>query len=178
MKLFYIQYLAPACQKAWLLRDAGPKVLTLFDTPLRVLRLLYPTAGRQPGTFCRPYCSEVSAARTHLKEVLNLSKNSGMVLTLWTISCKTGLSFFSQKAWVKDCLSTAPRGNTFWRTLGLALGLISSCIFIRAASCPPLPPLFSVGHYVSLRTFSKSPRPGLLLARDLGFLPAQHMLHC
>lgn len=37
--------------------------------------------------------------------------------------------------------------------------------------------VFFVGHCVSLHTFSKSPRPGLLLPRDLGFLPAQHMLH-
>lgn len=35
----------------------------------------------------------------------------------------------------------------------------------------------SVGHCISLHTFSKSPRPGLLLPRDLGFLSTQHMLH-
>lgn len=34
-----------------------------------------------------------------------------------------------------------------------------------------------VGCCISVHTFSKSPGLGLQLARDLGFLPAQHMLH-
>lgn len=51
----------------------------------------------------------------------------------------------------------------------------SLCSFIM--SFPPSCLLHAAGHCISLRTFSKSPRPGLLPPRDLGFLPAQHMLH-
>lgn len=51
----------------------------------------------------------------------------------------------------------------------------SLCSFIM--SCPPSCMLHAAGHCISLRTFNKSPRPGLLPLRDLGFLPAQHMLH-
>lgn len=169
--MFHIQHLAPVYQAVWPIRDSGPEVWCCL-TPLNVLRLLHPTSRSQSETwhislhFFGVWWSDgVLAARAHVVKVLKFNENWHSVMMLIFNYIKY-IVMRSCAVWLTGVgiseltLSVPPRGNTFWHQTDSASSLS-----------------FPVGHCVSLNTFSKSPGPGLLLPRDLGFLPAQHMLY-